>query len=322
MLCTHRGFLAVKLVWANLVWIGCLLTSLSPQAFAAGPPVAMLIQAKGTVETSRDGATWKPVTRNKLLFAGDQVRTGADGAGTLINQVANTAQTISSGSQIEIAADEHTVVSGTLSKAEPATGDLASGLANRFAEAQRYTTVRRGAQKPGSIKLKVAPQVSLSAAYPVLAWQNIGKQYSYTLTIDGAAHAVAGVEGDIIRFKVPPLDVGPHEFAVSILENGQKVGEAEKSGIITWLSAEDDKAIAKAIDAIRNADPKDDFSVASLLDEKGIAVAAMDHYRSYFDANSDDNDMRPLLIRTYNELQLLQLRQKESLTYNNTLNAR
>lgn len=148
MPCNHRGFLAANLLWANLVWIGCLLPSMSPQAFAAGPPVAMLIQAKGTVETSRDGATWKPVTRNKLLFTGDQVRTGADGSGTLINQTANTAQTIASGSQIEIAADEHKVVSGTLSKAEPATGDLASGLANRFAEAQRYTTVRRALKSP------------------------------------------------------------------------------------------------------------------------------------------------------------------------------
>ena len=306
---------------AHIAWVGLLLTGLTPAAFAAGPPVAMLIQAKGTVETSRDGTTWKPVTRNKLLSAGDQVRTGADGVGTLINQAANTAQSLASGSQVEITAGEHKVVSGTLSKPEPASGDLASGLANRFAEAQRYTTVRRGAQKPGVIKLKVAPQISLSAAYPELAWQNVGKQYSYTLTIDGTAHEVVSVDGDIVRFKVPKLEAGVHGFAVAILENGQKVGDAEKEGSITWLSAEEDKTIAKAIGDIRNADPKDDFSVANLLDEKGLAVAAMDHYRSYFDANSDDNDMRPLLIRAYNELQLVQLRQKESLNYNNKLNA-
>ncbi|MCE9631605.1 MAG: hypothetical protein K8S94_12935 [Planctomycetia bacterium] len=306
---------------AHIVWVGLLLAGLTPAAFAAGPPVAMLIQAKGTVETSRDGTTWRPVTRNKLLSVGDQVRTGADGTGTLINQSANTAQSLACESQVEITAGEHRVVSGTLSKPEPASGDLAAGLANRFAEAQRYTTVRRGAQKPGLIKLKVAPQVSLSATYPELAWQNVGKQYSYTLTIDGTAHDVAGVDGDIVRFKVPQLEAGVYEFAVVILENGQKVGEAEKAGSLTWLSAADDRSIAKAIGEIRNADPKDDFSVANLLDEKGLAVAAMDLYRSYFDANSDDNDMRPLLIRAYNELQMVQLRQKESLNYNTKLNA-
>ena len=306
---------------AHVVWVGMLLAGLSPAAFAAGPPVAMLIQAKGTVETSRDGTTWKPVTRNKLLSIGDQVRTGADGTGTLINQSANTAQSLAGGSQVEIAAGEHKVVSGTLSKPEPASGDLAAGLANRFAEAQRYTTVRRGAQKPGLIKLKVAQQVSLSATYPELAWQNVGKQYSYKLTIDGTAHDVPGADGDIVRFKVPQLEAGVHEFAVAILENGQKVGEAEKAGSLTWLSAADDSSLAKAIAEIRSVDPKDDFSVANVLDEKGLAVAAMDLYRSYFDANSDDNDMRPLLIRTYNALQLTQLRQKEALNYNNKLNA-
>jgi hypothetical protein len=59
--------------------------------------------------------------------------------------------------------------------------------------------------------------------------------------------------------------------------------------------------------------------VANLLDEKGVAVAALDLYRKYFDEHKDENDLRPLLIRAYSELKLDELRQKEALTYNNQL---
>lgn len=293
--------------------------SFSVEAFAAGPPVALLIQSNGTVESSRDGTAWKPVTRNKYLFAGDMIRTGADGSGKLIDQAKSTSQTIAASSQIEVAGTEIKVISGTLSAQEPASGDLVAGLGNRFAEAQRYTTVRRGAKKPSEIKLRVPQDISLSATYPELAWQNFGKQYAFILTIDGKAHTVAGVDGDVVRFKVPELAPGKHTFTVAVTENGKQVAEADKEGSIVWLSATDDKRIAESISKIRAIDPKDDFSVANLLDEKGVAVAALDLYRKYFDEHKDENDLRPLLIRAYSELKLDELRQKEALTYNNQL---
>ena len=293
--------------------------SFSAESFGAGPPVALLIQASGKVESSRDGTAWKPVTRNKYLFAGDMIRTGADGSGKLIDQAKSTSQTIAASSQIEVAGAEIKVISGTLSAREAASGDLIAGLGNRFADAQRYTTVRRGAKKPSEIKLRVPQDISLSSTYPELAWQNFGKQYSFVVTIDGKAHAVAGVAGDVVRFKVPELSPGKHTFTVAVTENGKQVAEADKAGSLVWLSTADDKVLAEAIAKIRAIDPKDDFSVANLLDEKGVAVAALDLYRKYFDENKDENELRPLLIRAYSELKLDDLRQKEALTYNNQL---
>lgn len=310
-----------KLFAALCFAVGLLLTQAPFGALAADPPVSLLMQVSGAVEHSRDGATWKPVARNKYLFAGDMIRTGSDGTAKLVDQATNMAQTIASGSQIEVAGTALKVVSGKLSAPEAASGDLVAGLGNRFAEAQRYTTVRRGVQKEGGIKLRVVQQITLSSSYPELAWQTFGKQHGFVLTIDGTAHTVAGVDGDLVRFKVPELSPGKHSFTVAVMDGGNKVGEADKEGGIIWLSPAEDKALADSIGKIRAINAKDDFSVANLLDEKGVTVAAMDLYRKYFDENKDDNEMRPLLIRAYNELKLVDLKQKEALLYNDKLNA-
>ena len=291
-------------------------------ALAADPPVALLLQVTGTVEHSRDGAAWKPVTRNKYLFAGDIIRTGGDGGAKLVDQTSNTAQTIAPNSQVEVAGTQMRVVSGALSAPEPVAGDLVAGLGNRFAEAQRYTTVRRSVQKAETaIKLRLIQQVTLSASYPELAWQGFGEQYSYVLTIDGAAQKVPGVAGDMVRVRVPDLAPGRHTFTVAVYDGATKVAEADKEGVIVWLSPAEDKALGDAIAKVRAVTPRDDFSVASLLDERGLVVAAMDLYRKYFDENADDNEMRPLLVRAYAELKLNELRSRETALYNQKLNA-
>ncbi|WP_239988608.1 DUF7354 domain-containing protein [Paramagnetospirillum kuznetsovii] len=310
-----------KLFAALFFAMGLLLIQAPTGALAADPPVSLLMQVSGTVEHSRDGASWKPVNRNKYLFAGDMIRTGADGSGKLVDQATNMAQTIASGSQIEVAGTALKVVSGKLSAPEAASGDLVAGLGNRFAEAQRYTTVRRSVNKETAIKLRVVQQITLSGSYPELAWQSFGKQHSFVLTIDGVAHTVAGTDEDLVRFKVPELSPGKHAFTVAVMNGSAKVTEADKEGSIIWLSAAEDKALSDSIAKIRAINAKDDFSAANLLDEKGVTVGAMDLYRKYFDENKDDNEMRPLLIRAYNELKLVELKQKEALVYNDKLNA-
>lgn len=289
-------------------------------ALAADPPLSMLIQASGTVETSKDGEKWAPVTRNKFMFAGDQVRTGADGSGKLIDQTSGMAQTIAANSRIQVASGGAKVLAGSLSAPEPASGDLVAGLGNRFAEAQRYTTVRRSVAKDGQdMKLRVIPQITLSATYADLTWENLGKQYAYVLDIGGKAHPVAASDGEMVRVKVPELSAGRHTFKVSVVEGGKTVAESEKEGAITWLSAAEDKALADEIAKVRSVAPNDDFALANLLDGRGLTVAAMDLYRKYFAENRNDNDMRPLLIKAYNDLKLKELRQKEALLYNELL---
>jgi hypothetical protein len=308
-----RGHLVVGLGLA----VGALFTT---AATAAEPPVSMLMQPVGIVEISKDGAKWSPVTRNKFLFAGDTVRTGADGGGKLIDQNTNMAQTVGANATVKVEPTGIKAVSGALSAPEQASGDLVAGLGNRFAEAQRYTTVRRAVNKEAAdLKLRLITQVTLSATHPELAWEALGKQYSYVATVGDKQFPVAATEGDIVRLKLPDLGEGKHSFTVAVMEGANKVSESEKEGAIVWLSAAQDKALADEVAKIKAAAPSDDFAVANLLDARGVAVAAMDLYRKHFAANKDDNDMRPLLIKSYNDLKLKAPRQREAQLYNEML---
>lgn len=295
----------------GLVW------AVTPKTvFAGDPPVAYLMQVTGTVEDSHDGTNWRPVTRNKNLFAGDWVRTGADGSAKIVDPANNAAQVIAANSKVEVSQGSYKAVDGKLSAPEQIAGDLGAGLANRFAEAQRYTTVRRGVQTE-TTKLRVARQVTLSASYPELVWQNLGKQYTYVLSIDGAnKQDVPGTDADMVRVKLGDLAPGSHTFTVATLDGGKEVGDSGKGGTIVWLSADEDKALAETVAKVKSTIPNDPFAVASVLDEKGLSVAAMDLYRKHFVDDKDDNSMRPLLIRVYYDLGLADLKQKEALLYN------
>lgn len=306
------------LAWA--LTAGLMVMGWTQGAQASEPPVSMLMQVSGAVETSKGGDKWAAVTRNKFLFAGTQVRTGADGGGKLIDQTSGMAQTIGANSVVEITAAGPKALSGTLSAPEAASGDLVAGLSNRFAEAQRYTTVRRSVKKEATdLKLRVASDVTLSASYPDLVWENVGAQYGYTLVIDGSSHKVAATGDEMVRFRVPDLTPGPHSFGITITEGGQTVGQTEKGGTILWLSAAEDKALTDGVARVQAASAADQFALGNYLDSKGVTVGAMDAYRKHFVAHKDDNDMRPLLIKTYNDLKLRDLRQKEALVYNEML---
>ena len=308
--------LAVIMTALMSSWMG-----FSSTAQAGDPPVAMLMQVAGTVEVSRDGNVWKPVTSNKFLFLGDHVRTGADGSGKVVDQANNSAQTLGASTHVEFTPGAIKVVDGKLSAVEQLAGDLGAGLSNRFAEAQRYTTVRRGVQTEAP-KLRVARQVTLSQSFPDLVWQNMGKQYSYVLIIDGAKTPVAASETDMVRTKVSGLTAGSHSFNVITVDGGKELTEAaDKGGTLVWLSADEDKALNDAVAQVKSTTTNSAFAVASLLDEKGLLVAAMDNYRKHFADNKDDNDMRPLLIRAYYELKLADLKQKEALLYNDLISS-
>lgn len=289
-------------------------------ARASEPPISMLMQISGSVETSKDGTAWKPVTRNKFLFAGTQVRTGADGGGKLVDQNSGMAQAIGANSVVDITASGPKAKTGSLSAPEAASGDLVAGLSNRFAEAQRYTTVRRSVRKESiDLKLRVTADIVLSATYPDLVWENVGAQYGYVLVIDGTSLTVPPATGEMVRFSVPALSAGPHSFGVTVTEGGQAVAQTEKGGTITWLAAAEDKALADGVARVSQASANDAFALGNYLDSKNVTVAAMDAYRQHFTAHKDDNDMRPLLIKIYNDLKLRDLRQKEALVYNEQL---
>jgi hypothetical protein len=309
--------------WLKSLFVAVPMTLLVMDGFAASSaPVAMLMQVKGTVEYSRDGQTWEKLNRNKLLFEGVQVRTGPDGSGSLVDQRSGTSRTMSAGTVVKVEVDGVRAVSGTLSDPQKAEGAMFASLENRFAEAQRYTTVRRSANKPDGatkeVKLVVAKKVALSNDYPELVWENVGPQYSYRLKLSNQTFDVPAVAtGDIVRFKVPPHAPGTYEYSVEVVQNGQVIGTpAKKESSVQWL---DTASYQSALDAVRQSSPNDAFMLASVLEEKGLIVAAMDNYRKHLASHPEDVELQPLLIRTYYDLKLKKLQQEAALKYNDVL---
>ncbi len=306
------GFLLVPSLWLGL----------SMNAFAGGAPVAMLTQVQGDVQVSKDGKEWKKVDRNKFLFAGYQIKTGADGAGKLVNQETNLTQEIGAGSVVEIAEKDAKAVSGTLSEATQDSGNLVNGVGQRFDKAQRYTTVRRSVEKKSTeIKLDTIGEIALSAAYPDLVWSGMGKEYAYRLVIDGRSHNVAATESDMVRFTVPALSPGEHEYRVDVVKGSDAVYEPKKFGKIKWLSSEEEKQIAAGLAQLDKTSPNDDLSKGVFLEEKGVTVSAMDHYRKYFDKYADDTDMYPMLIKAYHDLKLEKQKKEGALKLQDMLKA-
>ncbi|MBF0622227.1 MAG: hypothetical protein HQL54_09915 [Magnetococcales bacterium] len=294
----------------------------SGSVIAKEPPVLMLMQVKGTIEYSKNGTKWKKVRRNKFLFSGYQLRSGADGSGTLVNQSTSMSRQLGANTVIKVAPEGAQLVSGDLGEPAKADSSLVSNLNNRFSKAQRYTTVRRSVNKKGSIKLSTAKQITLSNTYPELVWQNVGEEYSYRLTIDGdQTFTIDSGSNDIIRFKLSGLSSGEHDYRVEVIKGEEVIYAPRKDATLTWLSSDEEAKLLASVKAVKDVAPGDDFLMAAHMEEKGLAVAAMDLYRKYFDENPDDLDMRPLLIKAYHDLKLSTLKKQEAIRYNEMLNA-
>lgn len=304
------------------VLLASLLLTLSTTAAGREPPVAKLVQVTGEVEYSRNGTSWRPVRRTKYLFAGYQIKTGADGGGKLINQNTGMSQKLGANSQIKVEGEEVSLVSGSLSEPKQESASIFQGLSNKFAKAQRYTTVRRSVQREGvddhvcDSKVRTARNITLSESYPDLVWRNACPEYSYRLVIDGKAHEIAAhATAEMIRFPVSDVAVGEHTYRVEVMDNDGTVYIPKKDSKFTWI---DEKAEKKIIADLKSLE--DDVIMATdLLESEKLLVGAMDVYRDYFKENPDDNDLRPLLIKSYRDLKLEDLQKDEARLYQASL---
>lgn len=287
---------------------------LASQALALAPPVAMVTQVKGTVESAKD-KDWKKITSNKFVFDGTKVRTGADGSATIINQTTNMSQNLGANSEIEITAAAIKVVSGTLSEPQKAGDGALTSMSQRFEQAQRYTTVRRSVDKKKDIKLATAREVTLSEEHPDLVWSNMGPEYSYRLIIDEKGVDVPAGTEEMIRHKVSGLTPGSHQYRVDVMKDGVAAYAPKDNRTLVWLGGNDLAEFNKKLAEVKASSPNDEFLIANYLDEKGMTVAAMDMYRKYFKANPGDVDMFPLLIKAYHDLKLDGLKKEAALEY-------
>ena len=309
---------------AKLLDLGFLFSLLvlitSSQVFAKAPPVAKLVQIEGQVEYSRNGTDWNPVRRTKYLFSGYHLRTGKDGSGKLINQASGMSQKLGSNSEIKIDGVEVIVVTGSLTKPEDEETSLFQSLTNKFAKAQRYTTVRRGvnlADEACDNKVRTIRSVTVSPGHSDLVWRNACPEFSYRLVIDNAMpiDVPAQSTSEMIRYSVASSDVGEHTYRVEVIDRDGTVYIPKAESKFEVMSADKENELDAVLEQIGD----DIFLETNLLEEQGMYVAAMDAYREYFQQNPDDNDMRPLLIQSYQILKLSNLRESEARLYNAAL---
>ena len=285
-----------------------------------GPPVAKLCDIQGEVLYSRDGENWIPVRRTKYLFAGYQVLTGVEsGSGKIINHSTGESQDLGLDTLVKVTEENISLVSGRLSEPEQELASLSQSLLNKFERAQRYTTVRRSAaaeEKKACDNTKVLTirNVTLSPTHDDLVWRNACPDFSYHLIIDGREPIVVIGEPDaeMIRFSVANISPGDHTYLVEVRSEGRLVYVPRAQSKLTVMTLDQEKEVMNAIEQIDD----DVFLEANLFEENGLYVAAMDVYREYFSENQEDNDMRPLLIQSYQNLKLTDLRENEALLYN------
>jgi len=285
--------------------------------FAKAPPVAKLVQIEGQVEYSRNGTNWNPVRRTKYLFSGYHLRTGKDGSGMLINQASGMSQELGSNSQLEIDGVKVIVIAGSLSEPQEEETSLFQSLLNKFAKAQRYTTVRRGVNLADEVcdnKVRTIRSVTVSPGHSDLVWRNACPEYSYKLVIDAGMpiDVPAQSTSEMIRYNVASRAVGEHTYRVEVLDKDGTVYIPKAESKFQVMSADEEIELTAVLEQIGD----DIFLETNFLEEQGMYVAAMDAYREYFQQNPDDNDMRPLLIQSYQVLKLSNLRESEARLYN------
>jgi hypothetical protein len=120
---------------------------------------------------------------------------------------------------------------------------------------------------------------------------------------------------EMIRYNVASSDVGEHTYRVEVFDKDGTVYIPKAESKFQVMSADEENELAAVLEQIGD----DIFLETNLLEEQGMYVAAMDAYREYFQQNPDDNDMRPLLIQSYQSLKLSNLRESEARLYNAAL---
>ena len=289
---------------------------------ASVPPVAKLVEPQGNVEYRRGASDWKVVKRTKYLFEGYGVRTGEDGSVRLISQVNGDSRQLRGGSEIQISDSDVNLISGELSDSISGDASFYQSLNNKFAKAQRYTTVRRSAgigdTDSCDSKVRTIRKISISNAYPDLVWRNACPEYSYRLVIDNGSPIEVSAQStsEMIRYNVSQVTPGEHTFRVEVMDNDGIIYIPKRDSVFSVLTAEQEKVVLSELEQIED----DVILGANVLEQNGLFVAMMDIFREHFAENPDDNGLRPLLIQAYQDLKLSNLREREARLYNASLN--
>jgi hypothetical protein len=286
-----------------------------PSLQAKRVPVGMVFEVDGKVEYSKNGKRWKPVRRNKLMFAGSMVRLNDGSKAKFANQATQKTTNLLANSEIKITDTGMELVSGELGSNE-AAGELLAGLEKKFATTQKYTTVRRSANKAGQELIVDLGSISLSDKYPVVAWESTGAEYSYRLHVGDTSYDIAATSEKVVLQSIDSFSERSMKYRVEVIKDGTVVSES-KTRRLSWLSGKKLKRFEEDLNAVKQYD-SDGFLMAGVLKDHKLLVPAMQTYESFFSKNSDDediNDLRPFMIEIYARLKLNSLQEEVTQAY-------
>jgi len=279
-------------------------------------PLFLLHKPVGSVQYSRDGQQWSSISRIKFLYINDQVKTGKNSSCKLLDQQNRTIQSLSENSKIIVQKNGIQTKYGQLSKAG-SVNHLLGDMNKKFMKALRHSIARRNVSKKPSYKLKTARDIKVSSEYPDIVWEHVGPEYSYQLFIDSRQFDIAvNNNASTVRFTVPMLKSGEHDYFVTVLKNNNHLYKPTKKSKLYFLSEHEQAELLSQKDAIEEIDPQNGFLMGNFLEENGLIVAAMDYYRQFFENNPAENQMRPFLIKIYSDLRLSHLKEAEINRYN------
>jgi magnetotaxis MtxA-like protein len=279
-------------------------------------PVGVLFQVKGKVEYTKNGKKWKKVRRTKFLFSGYQVKTGPDSTVRITIKETGKNFDLHPDSMVAVNNGVLAVNKGTMTPAA-ASGALMSGLMKKFNKSQSYTTVRRS-HKKSDIKISSVREVTISNSYPYMAWDNIGNEYSYKLTVGEKSYDISATDDAVVRARVEPFE-GTKAYKITALKDGNAVVTLKpyksrgqyKDHKITWLSGDDKMEVEKTISDIQSTYGENSFMMGSYFEKKDMWVASMDQYQQYLQEFPDEIEMTPYLFRVYKKLKLNSVYKKE-----------
>lgn len=279
-------------------------------------PVGVLFQVKGKVEYTKNGTKWKKVRRNKFLFSGYQVRTGADSSAKVTIKDSGENYDLHPNSLISIADNKLAAKKGSVTPAA-ASGKLMTGLMKKFNKSQSYTTVRRSSKKR-DVKILAVREITFSEKYPYMVWNNIGSEYSYKLTVGEKTYEVPATDSMIVRTKVDPFS-GTQEYKITAMKDGKEVVNLKpykskgqtKSHTATWLDGSKKIEIERTLRDIQETYGENSFMMGSYFEKQDMWVASMDQYQQYLKDSPDEIEMTPYLFRVYKKLKLDSVYKKE-----------
>jgi len=283
---------------------------------ATKDPVGVLFKTKGKVEYTKNGKRWKKVRRNKFLFSGYQIKTGADGSGQITVKATGKNFQIGPNCVILVTKKGLEAKQGTI-EAKASASKLTAGLMKKFSKSQSYTTVRRSHKKK-KISIKAARKLTLSDDHPFVVFNNVGKDYEYQLSVGDQVRDIPATKDAIVRVKLDPFD-GTQELTIKALKDGKSVAELkpyksrgkQKKQTVSWLKEKDKKKLQNSIQGVQDEYGDAGFMKGTLYEKQNMWVAAMDQYKQYLEENPDEIEMTPYLFRVYKKLYLDNTYKKE-----------